>query len=149
VIVLNPTLEARKAAKREWRKERERNPEVKARKLANHRSYLLLTRYSLTEEQRQQMLEGQGRKCRICGKPNPKCIDHCHSTGTVRGVLCHQCNLGLGHFFDNPSLLNKAIDYLCSPPPAAHSRRRSPPAAIGAPNGDGGVAGLRTKRRTR
>jgi hypothetical protein len=128
VIVLNAMLERQRATKR----------------YAN-----LRLRYRMTEEQYRRMTEEQCGKCKICNKSNAACVDHCHQTGAIRGLLCQCCNKGLGNFKDNPELLHRAIDYLCSPPPAAHSRRRSPPAAIGAPNGDGGVAGLRTKRRTR
>mgnify|MGYP000721648798 CR=1 FL=1 len=39
-------------------------------------------------------------------------IDHCHETGDVRGFLCNNCNIGLGHFKDNKNFLAKAIDYL-------------------------------------
>jgi len=54
--------------------------------------------------------------CGICGseftKDNPFCIDHCHVTEDVRGLLCRKCNLGIGNLNDNPSLLRKAISYL-------------------------------------
>jgi hypothetical protein len=56
--------------------------------------------------------------CNICGTKNPGksrknfSIDHDHKTGVVRGLLCHSCNVGLGHFSDNIDLLKKAIKYL-------------------------------------
>jgi hypothetical protein len=55
--------------------------------------------------------------CDICGNsPNGKslAIDHCHDTKTFRGVLCSHCNIGLGHFKNNPDLLDKAKLYLNS-----------------------------------
>lgn len=49
--------------------------------------------------------------CALCGEPGQH-IDHCHTTGRVRGHLCNNCNKGLGHFKDNPDTLLKAIEYL-------------------------------------
>lgn len=53
--------------------------------------------------------------CQICNKEVEglrRHIDHCHTTGVVRGILCRKCNLGLGHFRDNEELLRMAIKYL-------------------------------------
>lgn len=62
------------------------------------------------------LAEQQGR-CAICETDKPGGrgafhVDHCHSTGVVRGLLCHHCNLALGHLKDDPALLLKAIAYL-------------------------------------
>lgn len=58
-------------------------------------------------------VKNQKRKCAICKrwmkKPH---LDHNHTTGKLRGALCHKCNVGLGHFDDNPKLLCKALKYL-------------------------------------
>jgi len=53
--------------------------------------------------------------CFICGLDKDRrnlCIDHCHTTGKIRGLLCDSCNVGLGRFKDNTNLLEKAIKYL-------------------------------------
>ena len=51
--------------------------------------------------------------CDICRKKlNEPVIEHCHRTGLVRGIVCQQCNSGLGFFKDSVSLLKKAVDYL-------------------------------------
>lgn len=52
--------------------------------------------------------------CDICGQMPKRhlAIDHCHATGSLRGLLCHHCNVGLGHFRDDAALLAKAIDYI-------------------------------------
>lgn len=58
----------------------------------------------------------QKNKCGICGEElihrKQTHIDHCHKTGTTRGLLCHNCNVGLGHFKDNQKLLELAWSYL-------------------------------------
>ena len=53
-------------------------------------------------------------QCEACSKPldDTKCIDHCHETGLVRGVLCHQCNITLGLLKDNPHVLDALAVYL-------------------------------------
>jgi hypothetical protein len=76
-------------------------------------------RYGISLEQFRQMLDVQGGKCAICkvGHPGGDAgrrwnVDHCHSTGKVRGLLCANCNHGLGKFQDDPEILRQAIAYL-------------------------------------
>lgn len=79
-----------------------------------------LARYGLTEADYEEMLAAQGGGCMICGsleamKGRPDVsfrVDHDHTTGAVRGLLCAPCNSGLGHFKDNPDLLMRAAAYL-------------------------------------
>jgi hypothetical protein len=56
----------------------------------------------------------QLKECIVCGDAQDKqlAIDHDHRTGSVRGALCNRCNLGLGHFRDDPELLRLAALYL-------------------------------------
>lgn len=55
----------------------------------------------------------QKENCAICKKPNKRLhVDHCHSTGKVRGLLCYNCNNGLGRFKDNKTYLLDAASYL-------------------------------------
>lgn len=51
-------------------------------------------------------------KCVICGNEEPLVVDHDHNTGKIRGMLCNHCNRGLGHFRDDPKLLEFAAQYL-------------------------------------
>lgn len=71
-------------------------------------------KYGLTIEEFDLMTETSKGLCKICSNPPKKwlVIDHCHTTGKVRGLLCESCNLGLGIFKDNPILLQNAIKYL-------------------------------------
>ena len=78
----------------------------------------MLRKYGITNEDYHAMLEQQKNVCAICNNPqyNGKdrflCVDHCHSTGKVRQLLCIKCNTGLGQFLDNPELLKEAAKYL-------------------------------------
>jgi len=69
--------------------------------------------YGITAEQYNKMTDKQNGQCAICGRGDKKLqVDHDHSTGTVRGLLCGGCNLGIGHLCDSPDLLQKAAGYL-------------------------------------
>ena len=79
----------------------------------------LRRRYGLNEEVYQELLAGQNFRCAICGTADfdntarrLPAIDHDHSTGKVRGILCSRCNKGLGLFGDSPELMREAITYL-------------------------------------
>ena len=73
--------------------------------------------YGITEEQYNNMILYQNNTCAICKKPSHKTlhIDHDHQTGNVRGLLCSQCNTGIGFFKEDINALASAIEYLTSP----------------------------------
>ena len=77
----------------------------------------LKSTYNITLQQYDEMLSAQGNVCAICGSNYPGhcgrfCVDHNHKTGEVRGLLCNQCNIGIGALQDNPDILLKAAQYL-------------------------------------
>lgn len=94
---------------------RQRYREANAARCASlTRKSVLKVRYGLTPEQYAELLKAQDGKCAICGiTPERKlCVDHCHTTNRVRGLLCDHCNRGIGAFRDNPSLLLKAAKFI-------------------------------------
>ena len=79
------------------------------------RAIALMCNYGITIEEYDNMFAAQNGICAICGKPqNGKrlFVDHNHETDKVRGLLCQNCNIALGHMGDDAQLLIKAIDYL-------------------------------------
>ncbi len=57
-------------------------------------------------------LKATTHQCVICGDTTKLVVDHDHTTGKIRGMLCGHCNRGLGHFRDDPTLLELAAQYL-------------------------------------
>ena len=57
-------------------------------------------------------LKASVTQCVICGSQEKLVVDHDHKTGNIRGLLCNHCNRGLGHFRDDPMLLEFAAQYL-------------------------------------
>lgn len=76
------------------------------------RRYHLRKRYGIEPEAVDALIAGQGGVCALCRVSVPTHLDHCHSTGQVRGVLCVPCNNGLGLFKDDPAALRRAALYL-------------------------------------
>lgn len=70
--------------------------------------------YGISVETYQKMISDQNNCCAICGTSSDRSldIDHCHTTGKVRGLLCSYCNKAIGMFKDNAEYLKSAIKYL-------------------------------------
>lgn len=105
-----------------WILDRENDP-------TGFRHYGLLRNYGITEIEYNEILEKQNGVCAICERSVEEknkeytggkipammrnlAVDHCHDTNVVRGLLCYDCNTGLGKFKDNSMLLEKAALYL-------------------------------------
>lgn len=127
------TKEEQYAKQQEWRannkeriaeQERLRNMSDKGRAYAaspqrvlSRKNRSLIQNYGITLEDYNRMFIEQNGCCKICGKHQQDLkaslhVDHNHTTGKVRGLLCHHCNVGLGNFEDDITLLSKAIAYL-------------------------------------
>jgi len=92
---------------KQWRKD---NPE----KIKNNE---LVKMFGITLEDYNRMLKDQDSCCKICGKHSDDerqalAVDHCHTTGNIRGLLCKDCNTGLGLLKDSIPILQKAIEYM-------------------------------------
>jgi hypothetical protein len=70
--------------------------------------------YGISAAEYDALLAKQGGVCAICRKRSKRrlCVDHCHRTGTIRGLLCHACNLGLGSLKEDQASLVAALAYL-------------------------------------
>jgi len=126
---------SRREKRQEWvKKDRLNNPErykkygrnghLKNKDKINKRTNA--KKYGLTVDEYKGLLEKASNKCEICGNIETRytakkinnsdvcrlCIDHDHFNGNVRGILCFKCNIGLGNFNDDSSLVLKAYEYL-------------------------------------
>lgn len=101
----------------EWRK---KNP---FKRTLSERKRFLKTLYNLSWEQYEELYNLQNGSCKICNIPlslvsmkeeqlESACVDHCHTTGKIRGLLCKSCNLVLGNARESISILENSIKYL-------------------------------------
>jgi hypothetical protein len=87
-----------------------------------NRASALMKNYGMTIEEWNEMFASQNYRCAICGSKDPLntaknfVVDHCHSLGHVRGILCSPCNAMLGFAHDDPNVLWDAMTYLLSRP---------------------------------
>lgn len=117
----------REKARERGRRYRERHPErVRELALARRKKWVAENpigwrsaqwkyHYGIDADKYRQMLEDQGGNCAICQKPPTKKllhVDHDHETGAVRGLLCRDCNLAIGHFKDSEDSMQRAVQYL-------------------------------------
>lgn len=111
-----------------WRNEnRSAYRQSAARYRRNHpdrtKNYRLRTKYGISIEEYYSLLKKQNGKCAICGNEETAthnfykqkqdlAVDHCHKTGKIRGLLCQDCNRGIGKFHEDITILKNAIEYL-------------------------------------
>lgn len=90
----------------------ERGNEWRRNNPNNVKNIKLKSRYNITLEDYNNAFVYQKGLCAICGMSEKLFVDHSHTTGLVRGLLCFKCNSGLGSFEDDIKRLEKSIDYL-------------------------------------
>ena len=109
-------VEIRKKYIQEHKEEKKKyNKEYDSKRIEIKREHNLLREYGITIKDYNDLFIKQNGKCAICGNlPNKRglFVDHDHETGKIRGLLCHNCNIGLGMFYDNNILLQNATKYL-------------------------------------
>lgn len=78
--------------------------------------YKITSKFNLSANEYQELLQLQGNVCAICKQEcttgRRLCVDHNHQTKKVRGLLCVNCNNGIGRFKDNVDLLDAATTYV-------------------------------------
>ncbi len=97
----------------QWQKN---NPDYNRTWLNNNRSQRYFQKikrtYGLTYDDYQKLYDSQGGACAICKQKLKLFVDHDHKTNKVRGLLCNNHNVAIGHFQDNTDYLLEAINYL-------------------------------------
>lgn len=111
-----------RVAARDRAKRASRSPEEKARRHAVAQDTRRLREFGLPKGQYAAMLKAQGGVCALCGEaesgrtrlgtPIALHVDHDHTTGQIRALLCGNCNRAIGHLKDDPALIRKAALYV-------------------------------------
>ena len=109
---------------RQYRKERGYDHRRYWKNPAGERERHLKAKYGITQADYDMMFKVQEGKCAVCRKEQSRAfdVDHCHTTGVVRGLLCTNCNRMIGHAADDPIRLQNAAAYLLA---SRKSRRPS------------------------
>jgi len=114
------------AARAQYQREQyaARTPEQRDARAQRDRERWLQRKYGIGVDEFDALLAAQDSRCAICGTDAPNGhgwhVDHDHESGAARGILCPTCNVGLGHFKDDPAALRAAAAYIES-----HARRTS------------------------
>lgn len=111
-----------KAKARQWTKDNPEKARAQARKRAElglNRAAIRKRKYGISPSEYAALYDAQGGACAICRRTTSGrkdstelCVDHCHTSNQIRGLLCHSCNRALGLLRDNTESLKRAIEYL-------------------------------------
>ena len=127
-------------ARRKWRTDLDHREKHRVRNRLAQRRMVFKKVYGISLADYEAMFERQGGACAICKRTGlTLCVDHCHLTGEVRGLLCIRCNSAIGFCNDDPVLLQAAAAYLR----AARERQeaQSSPCAVAGACADEGSGG--------
>lgn len=103
-------IDCQRIANRLWRKN---NPDRDRERNRKHQlKFKLKNIYNLTEEEYNNLVKKSNGRCEICKSEEKLVIDHCHNTKVTRGLLCNNCNTGIGMLKDDIKVLQQAIKYL-------------------------------------
>jgi hypothetical protein len=90
----------------------QRMREIAERLYGGNANFLRIRRDGIDTATFDKMITSQAGLCALCGSAPAVHLDHVHSTGAIRGVLCFSCNRGLGKFGDDPAVIRRAAEYL-------------------------------------
>lgn len=99
---------------RKWGKENYRRKKLKFGEALKdmRRKEKLRLRYGMTIEQFDKLKENQNGLCLGCYQDKPLCVDHCHKTGKIRGLLCRKCNAVIGLANEDINVVKNIVVYL-------------------------------------
>jgi hypothetical protein len=107
-----------KNKEKHYKKHKEYIEQNKNEVTSYRRDWHFKNKYNITLTELDDLRVKQNYSCKLCGKhelDTPRkslCVDHCHKTNKVRGLLCESCNQALGLFYDNINTIEKAAKYL-------------------------------------
>ena len=114
-------------ARHKWRTDPDHREKHRVRTRRSQRKMVFERVYGISLEDYDVMFERQGGACAICKRTGVTlCVDHCHLTGEVRGLLCIRCNSAIGFCSDDPAVLLAAAEYL----QAARDRQKAQDSAV-------------------
>src|SRR5262245_25684233 len=114
-------------ARHKWRTDPDHREKHRVRTRRSQRKMVFKRVYGISLEDYDVMFERQGGACAICKRTGVTlCVDHCHLTGEVRGLLCIRCNSAIGFCGDDPAVLLAAAEYL----QAARDRKKAQDSAV-------------------
>jgi len=79
---------------------------------ASNRNTKLKRAYGITQEQFLEMSSKQDNKCACCGKDRKLVVDHCHTSGNIRELLCNPCNTALGLLNEDTTIIQNLSNYI-------------------------------------